>query len=123
MIYRIALASSDGEHIDSHFGSAERFYIAELDTEKEDCDIKGYIDVKPPCSGGWHEVSKFEAVLTQLSDVSAIVAQRIGPGALQFIREQGIAAYQIPLTAEQALCLLIEEKQWEVDKWRSHTKS
>ena len=123
MIFKIAIASSDGVRTDRHFGQADEFCIYSLDTEKEDCDIKGYIDVKPPCSGGWHEVSKFEAVLTQLSDVSAIVAQRIGPGALQFIREQGKAAYQIPLTAEQALCLLIEEKQWEVDKWRSHTKS
>lgn len=123
MIYKIALASSDGERIDSHFGAAERFYIAELDTEKEDCEITGYIDVRPPCNGGWHEVSKFETVLEQLSDVSAIVAQRVGPGAKKFIEETGKSVYQIPLETEQALCLLIEEKQWEVDKWRSHTKN
>ena len=123
MIYRIAFASSDGVRVDSHFGAADRFYIVTLDTEKEDFEITGSIEARPPCNGGWHEVSKFEAVLDSLSDVSAIVAQRIGPGALQFIKEHGKAAYQIPLDIEQVICLFLEEKQWEVDKWRSHTKN
>lgn len=123
MYYKIALASSDGVRVDSHFGAADRFYIVTLDTEKEDYEITESIEARPPCNGGWHEVSKFEAVLEDLSDVSAIVAQRIGPGALQFIKDKGKAAYQIPLDIEQVICLFLEEKQWEVDKWRSHTKS
>ncbi len=123
MIYRIAFASSDGDNIDRHFGQAERFYIALLDTEKEDCELIGYRLVKPPCHGGSHEVSDFEAAAKILSDVSAVVAQRAGPGAKKYIEEQGIRVYQIPLTIEQALCLLMEEKQWEGDKWRSHTKN
>lgn len=123
MIYKIAFASSDGARVDSHFGAADRFYIVTLDTEKEDYEITENIEARPPCSGGQHEVSKFEAVLESLSDVSAIVAQRVGPGARKFIEEKGKAVYQIPLDIEQAVCLLMEEKQWEVDKWLSHTKS
>jgi predicted Fe-Mo cluster-binding NifX family protein len=123
MIFKIAFASSDGVKVDSHFGSAERFYIVTLDTEKEEYDITGQTEVRPPCNGGWHEVSKFGAVLEQLSDVSAIVSQRVGPGAKKYIEENGKAVYQIPLDIEQAICLLMEEKQWEVDKWRSHTKN
>lgn len=123
MIYKIAFASSDGVRVDSHFGAADRFYIVRLDTEEEDYEITGSIEARPPCHGGWHEVSKFETVLEQLSDVSAIVAQRVGPGARKFIEEKGKAVYQIPLDIEQAICLLMEEKQWEVDKWLSHTKS
>ncbi len=123
MIYRIAFASSDGVRIDRHFGAADKFYIAKLDTEKEECELLESRDALPPCDGGTHSISKFDAVIETLSDVSAIVAQRIGPGALQFIREHGKAAYQIPLDIEQALCLLLEEKQWEADKWRSHTRN
>lgn len=123
MIYRIAFASSDGVRIDKHFGAAEKFFIADLDTEKEDYELIENRDAIPPCNGGDHEISKFDAVIKTLRDVDAIVAQRIGPGAEQFIKEHGIAAYQIPLEIEQALCLLLEEKQWEVDKWRSHTKN
>ena len=123
MVYKIAFASSDGVRVDSHFGSAERFYIVTLDTEKEEYDITGQTEVRPPCNGGWHEVSKFGAVLEQLNDVSAIVAQRVGYGAQDHITQKGIAVYQMPLQIEQALCLLMEEKQWEVDKWLSHTKS
>lgn len=123
MTYRIAFASSDGVHIDRHFGAAEKFFIADLDTEKEDYELIENRDAIPPCNGGSHEISKFDAVIRTLHDVSAIVAQRIGPGAEQFIREHGIAAYQIPLEIEQALCLLLEEKMWEADKWRYHMKN
>ena len=123
MIYKISFASSDGIRIDTHFGHAEKFYIAELDTEKEDYSITGERSASPPCRGGEHDVSGFAAVLSQLSDISAIVAQRAGPGAQRFIREQGMQVYQIPLTIEEALCLFLEDKTWEVDKWRSHTKS
>ncbi|ADU22919.1 NifB/NifX family molybdenum-iron cluster-binding protein [Ruminococcus albus] len=123
MIYKIAFASSDGENINEHFGAAKKFYIAEIDTEKDDYDIGGHVDVKPSCNGGQHEVSGFAAALDALGDVSAVVAQRAGPGAKKYIEEQGIRVYQIPLSIEQALCLLMEEKQWEVDKWRSHTKN
>ena len=123
MKYLIAFASSDGINIDRHFGAAEKFYIAQLDTEKEDCDITEYRDVKPACNGGSHELSAFDAILQTIDGVSAIVAQRVGYGAQEYIKQKGIAVYQMPLQIEQALCLLMEEKQWEVDKWLSHTKS
>ena len=123
MIYKIAFASSDGVRIDRHFGAADRFYTAALDTDKPDYELLDLREVRPPCNGGWHEVSKFEAVAEILQDVSVIVAQRIGPGAQEFLKQKGKTVYEMPLEIEQALCLLLEEKQWEVDKWRSHTKS
>ena len=123
MNYLIAFASSDGVNIDSHFGAAESFYIARLDTQKLDCDIIGQRTVTPACSGGSHELSGFDAILDTLCDVSAIVAQRAGYGAREYISQKGIAVYQMPLQIEQAICLLMEEKQWEVDKWLSHTKN
>ena len=123
MIYKIAFASSDGVNIDSHFGAAERFWIAELDTDKEDCDLTGHREVKRACQGGFHETDAFAAILDALSDVSAIVAQRIGPGARQYVKERSIAVYEMPLEIEQAVCLLMEEKQWEVDKWLSHMRN
>ena len=123
MEHLIAFASSDGVHIDRHFGAAHRFYLAKLDTEKEDYDIIGYRDTEPACQDGGHEISGFDAVLDALGNVSAIVAQRVGYGAQDHITQKGIAVYQMPLQIEQALCLLLEEKQWEVDKWLSHTNS
>ena len=123
MLYRLAFASSDGVHVNEHFGRAERFYTVLLDTEKEDYEFEQYREVGPSCHGGEHEVSGFAAALDILSDVSVIVAQRAGPGAKKYIEENGIRVYQIPLEIEQALCLLMEEKQWEVDKWRSRLKS
>ena len=123
MIYRLAFASNDGENVNEHFGSADRFWIGELDTEKEDFELIGHRDTAPSCHGGEHEVSGFAATLDILSDVSGIVAQRAGPGAKRYIEERGIRVYQIPLSIEQAVCLLMEEKQWEADKWRYPSKN
>ena len=123
MIYRVAIASSDGENVNEHFGRAERFFIGELDTDKEDFELIGQREVKPSCHGGAHLVSGFDAALEILSDVSVVIAQRAGPGAKNYIEEHGIKVYQIPLSIEQAICLLMEEKQWEADKWQYHTKN
>lgn len=123
MIFKVAIASNDGENVNEHFGQARRFYIGELDTEKEDFEIIGSREVNPSCRGGEHEVSGFEAALESIGDVSAVIAQRAGPGAKKFIEERGIRVYQIPLSIEQAICLLIEERQWEGDTWVYHTRS
>ena len=123
MIFTLALASNDGENVNEHFGSARRFYIAKLDTEKEDCEIENYREVTPSCKGGFHEADAFAAILGVLEDVDVIIAQRAGPGAKKYIQEQGKKIYEIPLSFEQALCLLLEEREWEVSKWLSHTRN
>ena len=124
MIFTLAFASNDGENVNEHFGSARRFYIAKLDTEKEDCDISGeYREVTPSCKGGFHETDAFAAILSALDDVDVIIAQRAGPGAKKYIQEQNKKIYEIPLSIEQAVCLLLEEREWEVGKWLSHTKN
>ena len=123
MIYKIAIASSDGNYVDRHFGAAEKFLIVSLDTEKETYDTVEFREVIPPCSGGDHSISAFDAVLEKLSDVSAVIAQRAGPGAERFLTENGIAVYQLPGENEQALCTLLEENRWEADRWLSHTKN
>ena len=123
MTYKIAFASNDGVQVNEHFGRAEKFYIYSLDTENEDYSFLEARDVPPPCKGGTHEAAGFEAVMNVIGDVSAIVAQRAGQGAAAFIRQKGTALYQIPLEIEQALCLLLEDRTWEVDKWQYHTKN
>ena len=49
MIFKVAIASNDGENVNEHFGQARRFYIGELDTEKEDFDfVLNYISSRVP---------------------------------------------------------------------------
>lgn len=123
MIYKIAFASSDGKRIDRHFGQAESFYIYEIDTEKLDANEIDRREVTSPCLGGAHYESAFDSVLDTLSDVSAIVAQRAGQGAIDAIKKRDILIYQIPLLIEEALCIILEDKSWEADKWQFHTRS
>ncbi len=118
MIYKIAFASSGGTRVDKHFGQADQFVIAELDSEKEDYEIRESRSVIAPCHGGEHSVISFEEVLDVLSDVSAIVAQRVGPGAAKFIEERNIRIYTLPTGIEETLCKLLEDRAWEVDKWQ-----
>ena len=70
MKYLVAFASSDGVNIDRHFGQADRFYIAELDTEKEDYELTGSVEVSPSCHGGQHELSGFEKAVKALSRIT-----------------------------------------------------
>lgn len=123
MIYRIAFASTDGENINNHFGRADNFYIAELDTESEEYDILESRDVSPACSNGDHTVGGFYDMISVIPDVSAVVATRIGPGAAQFLQDNNIKSYQIPLTIDEALCYFLENKIWEGDKWLLHIKT
>ncbi|MBQ5311325.1 MAG: dinitrogenase iron-molybdenum cofactor biosynthesis protein [Oscillospiraceae bacterium] len=123
MTYKIAFASSDGEKVDVHFGQAEKFYIAVIDTDKPDFELEGIIHTSASCHGGGHSESSFETTVSLLEDVSAVVVQRIGPGAEDFLREHGIRAYQIPLPVEDAAELIIEDRRWEADKWRYPLKN
>ena len=123
MIYTVGFASSDGENVDTHYGHARRMIVYEIDTSADDYREIDDRLILPPCMGGEHSIEGLRSAAESLSDLSAVVVQRIGPGAKKSLEEIGVKAYAIPITVEKALCLLMEEKQWEVDKWRSHLKN
>ena len=107
--YKVAVATSDGKTVDSHFGHVSNFLIFEVDEETgkfEDIEDR---DVKAACSGGScagtqaaEEVSgcgsgagcgghngagpgdsSMDLIAKTLSDVDYVLVARIGPHAVQ----------------------------------------
>lgn len=88
---RIAVVSSDGVHVDGHFGKADRFFIYDL----EDAGPK-LVQTRPstPLSvndpNHSFDADRFEAVYRVLQDCQKVYVIQIGdiPGAK--LREKGI---------------------------------
>jgi predicted Fe-Mo cluster-binding NifX family protein len=101
----IAVASSDGIVVNSHFGKATTFYIYE---EKEE-QIR-YVEtrkVEPVCSRGNHDDIKLRENLEKFSDCKYLLVSRIGMGAATKAESLGIAVYEIPGMIEESIQRLL----------------
>jgi predicted Fe-Mo cluster-binding NifX family protein len=94
MAKRIALASSDGRIVDTHFGHAESFYVYEIDGASASFVEKRQVSAS--CSKRSHDESSFDATLTTLSDCSAIVVSVIGYGAAAYLAGKGMRVFESP---------------------------
>ena len=120
MIYRAAIASTDGKVVNQHFGRAERFHIFEI----SDNNTFKYIEsrnVLPCCRQGEHETDAFLKVADILNDVSAVIVSRIGEGASDFLEANGFVVYEAPYPIEPLMQKIVKERLYEVDKWQYHT--
>ena len=109
-IYRIAIASSDGINVDTHFGHAFSFIIAEVNEETGDVTELEERDVRPACEGhscGGHQGRNIEATAKLLSDVSFVLIARIGPPAAAGLEAYGIDVFEGAGTIEQKIKELI----------------
>ena len=123
MKFRTAVASTDGIVINQHFGHAEKFHIAELDTEDNSWQ---YLETRPvnrACQGHEHSEHSFDAILGTLSDVQAILVAKIGNGASDYLESHGMLVYESPFLIDAVLEKILKDRIWEVDAWQSHTKN
>jgi len=97
MAHRIALASSGGRLIDTHFGHAERFDIYELGAEGS-----SFVETRRTCSsctGKGHDESAFDRTLSLLRDCEAIFVSVIGYGAAAYLNQEGMRVFESPYFA------------------------
>jgi nitrogen fixation protein NifX len=108
MAHRIAVASSNGRLVDTHFGHSERFDIYELDEAKS-----SFVEtrrVASSCSGGGHDESSFDAMLATLGDCEAIFVSVIGYGAAAYLNQKGMRVFESPYFAiEDVLAKVVAE--------------
>lgn len=102
---RIAVASSDGIVVNSHFGRAATFYIYEEKEEQIKCIEKR--EVEPVCNGGNHSETKLTDTLDRLSDCNYLLVSRIGAGAETLARNYGMNVYEIPGMIEESIRQMI----------------
>ncbi len=100
--YKVALASTDGQNVNTHYGRAQAFYVYTVNDE-EGYDFVEERTVTPLCSNGSHLVSQMQESTARFCDCKYVVASRIGSGAIQSLSARGITAMELPGTIEEAL--------------------
>ena len=100
--YRVAVASTDGESVNTHFGKAENFYIYIVDDD-EGYDLLEKRNVTPVCQDGFHNKASMEKHVQQFKDCKYVVASRIGDGALQSLTAAGITSMDLPGSIDDAI--------------------
>lgn len=93
--YRIAIASSDGETVNQHFGKAEKFYIYFVDDD-EGYDLIEERTAPAVCGGNMHIEPEMEAKVKLFSDCRYIVVAKIGAGASRHLAVNGITSLELP---------------------------
>lgn len=101
-IYKVAVASTDGENVDQHYGRTDRFYVYRVDDDVG-YDFVEMRKVQSVCMGGSHSVSKMMESVLGLSDCRYVVASRIGTGASASLRSVGIIGMELPGTVDDAI--------------------
>ena len=102
--FKVAVATSDGVNVDSHFGHVNEFTIYEVDAvsgEGEAVESR-FID-QAGCQGGSCGGEVFEQIAENLSDVEYVLASKIGPHALQALSRKNIVALDVVVPVEEAL--------------------
>ncbi len=107
MPHRVALASLSGKFIDTHFGHAERFAIVDLFPERY--ELVELRKARRACGPNGHDERAFDAILDVISDCEALLVERIGYGAAQYVASRGIRVFEAPYPIDDVLEKLIED--------------
>ncbi len=116
--YRIAVATSDGNNVDQHFGHAEVFrtYTVEAGkiSEGESIDVREQQEI--PLFGPGHR-TKIESTVEKLKGVDAVVSTKYGGPAIEMIRENGI----IPIEDQGSIEVVLRRAADSIYKERAQT--
>ncbi|MBQ3666148.1 MAG: dinitrogenase iron-molybdenum cofactor biosynthesis protein [Lachnospiraceae bacterium] len=109
--YQIAVASSDGIVVNSHFGRADQFLIYQLEIDNENDDwMKKYVELRkvaPVCQGGNHDDNRLEKTADLFLDCKYILVSRIGQGAANVLEGKGIIPMELPGMIDESIHQLI----------------
>jgi predicted Fe-Mo cluster-binding NifX family protein len=112
--HRVAIASSDGRFIDTHFGHADRFEVYEI-AEAGSTFVETRM-TGPACGDGGHDESSFDATLSVLSDCEAVFVSVIGYGAAAYLNRKGMRVFESPYSAiEDVLTKVLADGLLEPD--------
>ena len=128
--YKVAVATSDGKTVDSHFGHAQSFLIFEVDEDSGKAEDIEERDVTAACSGGecggkpvvenqqaagcgghngaGEGTSVMDEIAKSLSDVDYVLVARIGPHAVRALAKYNVTAYDIVLPIDEAISKINE---------------
>jgi len=104
--YKIAVATKDGKVITEHFGRCSRWSVFHVDGDKY--RFLEYRDVVSPCVDFEHSDNALNNTVELLSDCRALLALKIGPGALSRLEAAGLTVFEIGADVDLAIKKLID---------------
>lgn len=105
--YLIAVASSDGIVVNSHFGRASKFYVYEV-SNGDDVKLVEQREVVPVCEGGNHDNDRLKENLLVFNDCKYMLVSRIGIGAASVAEGLGIKVYENSGVIEESISRLVK---------------
>lgn len=107
MSYKIAVASSDGRDINQHFGRAEQFFVYEVEDDNnfKFVELRRAIDFHDERED---HVTKLKNTIKGLNGCKIVLVTQIGDGASRILRSNGIEAFDVEDSIENALPKLIK---------------
>ncbi len=103
-IFKVAVATSDGVNVDSHFGHVNEFTIYEVDAITGDGEPVEFRKIKQnACKDATCGGEAFDQIAEKLSDVEYVLAAKIGPHAVQSLSRKNIVALDVCVPIEDAL--------------------
>jgi predicted Fe-Mo cluster-binding NifX family protein len=118
MTFRAAVAAQPESMVTQHFGRATVFHI--FDVRVDGWELLESRENDASCSG---EGDRHDSLLAQAADLvadcDAVLAARIGPGAVRALSDRGVDAYAMHALVEDALAALSEELA-RIDTETSH---
>ncbi|TCL60012.1 putative Fe-Mo cluster-binding NifX family protein [Kineothrix alysoides] len=119
MAYRIAVTSSDGSHVDEHFGQAEDFWVYEVEEETGITSLVERRKIKrsyrnrmckeevSDCGGCCGRDDGYVSyVAEQLQDCIFLLTGHIGKKPYKTLERKGIASLETPYGLEEAVAKL-----------------
>lgn len=101
MVHRIAVATSDGKMVNQHFGHARHFLIVDV-YQDGNYKVVGRRDCIPAC-GLDDGTNRMDAVISAISDCSAVLVSRIGFSSMDRLRKKGILPLVMPGYIKEAV--------------------
>ena len=109
--FKVAVASTDGIVVNSHFGKAATFYIYKKNPKDNTWKLVERRLVPPVCEGGEHDDARLQNQVKKFSDCKYILISRIGLGAAQMLEQNKIYPLELPgLITESLEQLVMYEK-------------
>lgn len=102
---KIAVASSDGIVVNSHFGHARQFYIYEI--RDDDVKLLETRIVKPVCQGGNHDDRRLSENIDKIADCKYLLVSKIGYGAALATEQKGVESYELPGIIDESIQQLL----------------
>ncbi|MDR1153798.1 MAG: hypothetical protein LBL04_03735 [Bacteroidales bacterium] len=114
MPYRVAIASSDGESVNRHFGQARSFLVYEIDAGNASFVEDREIELIPGEAA--HSDENMNIFARALSDCSAIFVRRIGARSAQYLQSRNIRTFEVDFSLNRIITALLKTRVFGNEK-------